>query len=46
MTQRALPTAAPATQGVDASGVHAFLDAIEADPDIEPHGLTIVRHRG
>ncbi|MFC7512301.1 serine hydrolase domain-containing protein [Streptomyces thermocarboxydus] len=44
MTQRALPTAAPATQGVDASGVHAFLDAIEADPDIEPHGLTIVRH--
>ncbi|MEU6338491.1 serine hydrolase [Streptomyces cellulosae] len=44
MTQRALPTAAPATQGVDASGVRAFLDAIEADPDIEPHGLTIVRH--
>ncbi|MFF7320550.1 serine hydrolase domain-containing protein [Streptomyces albogriseolus] len=44
MTQRALPTAAPATQGVDASGVHAFLDALEADPDIEPHGLTIVRH--
>ncbi|MFI0505196.1 serine hydrolase domain-containing protein [Streptomyces albogriseolus] len=44
MTQRALPTADPATQGVDASGVHAFLDALEADPDIEPHGLTIVRH--
>ncbi|NEC53745.1 serine hydrolase, partial [Actinospica acidiphila] len=44
MTHRALPTAAPATQGVDASGVHAFLDALEADPDIEPHGVTIVRH--
>ncbi|MDT6982279.1 serine hydrolase domain-containing protein [Streptomyces lusitanus] len=44
MTQRALPTADPAAQGVDASGVHAFLDAVEADPDIEPHGLTIVRH--
>ncbi|MEU4012863.1 serine hydrolase domain-containing protein [Streptomyces pseudogriseolus] len=44
MTQQALPTADPAAQGVDASGVHAFLDALEADPDIEPHGLTIVRH--
>ncbi|MCO4699238.1 beta-lactamase family protein [Streptomyces sp. RO-S4] len=44
MTHRALPTAAPATQGVDTSGVHAFLDAVEADPDIEPHGLMILRH--
>lgn len=44
MTARPLPTSDPAAQGVDASGVHAFLDALEADPDIEPHSLMILRH--
>ncbi|GGP62670.1 serine hydrolase domain-containing protein [Streptomyces calvus] len=44
MTVRPLPTAAPADRGVDAAGVHAFLDALEADPDIEPHSLMILRH--
>ncbi|MFI2427235.1 serine hydrolase domain-containing protein [Streptomyces sp. NPDC018955] len=44
MTAHPLPTAEPAAQGVDASGVHAFLDALEADPDIEPHSLMILRH--
>ncbi|MFJ5558626.1 serine hydrolase domain-containing protein [Streptomyces sp. NPDC093250] len=44
MTAHPLPTADPAAQGVDASGVHAFLDALEADPDIEPHSLMILRH--
>ena len=33
-----------AIEGVDARGVRAFLDAIESDPRIEPHGLIIQRH--
>ncbi|WP_282702371.1 serine hydrolase domain-containing protein [Streptomyces sp. CC219B] len=44
MTTRALPSSPPASQGVDASGVHAFLDALDADPAIEPHSLMIMRH--
>ena len=44
MTVRPLPESTPAAQGVDASGVHAFLDALEAVPDIDPHGLMILRH--
>lgn len=44
MTTHPLPASEPAAQGVDASGVHAFLDALEAAPDIEPHGLMILRH--
>ncbi|MDN0199024.1 serine hydrolase domain-containing protein [Streptomyces sp. S.PNR 29] len=44
MSVRPLPSSAPADQGVDASGVHAFLDALEAAPDIEPHSLMILRH--
>ncbi|MFF4836150.1 serine hydrolase domain-containing protein [Streptomyces sp. NPDC001315] len=39
-----LPMGTPADQGVDASGVHAFLDALEGAPDIEPHSLMIMRH--
>lgn len=31
-------------QGVDASGILAFLDELESDPNIEPHGLIIQRH--
>lgn len=44
MSVRPLPTSTPADQGVDASGVHAFLDALEGAPDIEPHSLMIMRH--
>ncbi|GAB2888002.1 hypothetical protein GCM10027074_65480 [Streptomyces deserti] len=44
MSARALPVDDPAAQGVDASGVHAFLDALEAAADIEPHSLMILRH--
>ncbi|GLW48960.1 hypothetical protein Stsp02_46210 [Streptomyces sp. NBRC 14336] len=44
MTTRALLTSTPAAQGVDSSGVHAFLDALESDPAIEPHSLMILRH--
>ncbi|MEV6944735.1 serine hydrolase domain-containing protein [Streptomyces sp. NPDC051172] len=44
MSARPLPVGSPAAQGVDAAGVHAFLDALEAAPDIEPHSLMIMRH--
>ncbi|WP_210593023.1 serine hydrolase [Streptomyces sp. GESEQ-35] len=44
MSVRPLPLSTPAAQGVDASGVHAFLDALDAAPDIEPHSLMIMRH--
>ncbi|MFF0008659.1 serine hydrolase domain-containing protein [Streptomyces tibetensis] len=44
MSASALPSSVPAAQGVDALGVHAFLDALEAAPEIEPHSLMIMRH--
>jgi CubicO group peptidase (beta-lactamase class C family) len=44
MSASALSPGSPAAQGVDASGVHAFLDALEAAPEIEPHSLMIMRH--
>jgi CubicO group peptidase (beta-lactamase class C family) len=44
MSARPLPSASPAAQGVDVTGVHAFLDALEAAPAIEPHSLVILRH--
>ncbi|HEY3507350.1 MAG TPA: serine hydrolase [Actinocatenispora sp.] len=39
-----LPTGTPAEHDIDARGVLAFLDAVEAAPRIEPHGLTVLRH--
>ncbi|WP_405876058.1 MULTISPECIES: serine hydrolase domain-containing protein [unclassified Streptomyces] len=44
MSARPLSSSTPAAQGVDAAGVHAFLDALESAPDIEPHSLMIMRH--
>ncbi|MFE6175451.1 serine hydrolase domain-containing protein [Streptomyces sp. NPDC056464] len=44
MSARPLPSSTPAAQGVDASGVLAFLDALDAAPAIEPHSLMILRH--
>ncbi|MDC0769810.1 serine hydrolase domain-containing protein [Streptomyces sp. HD] len=44
MSVRPLPSSTPAAQGVDASGVLAFLDDLETTPDIEPHSLMILRH--
>ncbi|MGC0208924.1 serine hydrolase domain-containing protein [Streptomyces levis] len=44
MSASALPSSGPAAQGVDAAGVHAFLDALEAAPEIEPHSVMIMRH--
>jgi CubicO group peptidase (beta-lactamase class C family) len=34
----------PSAQHVDARGISSFLDAIESDPRIEPHGLIVQRH--
>ncbi|MFF9283205.1 serine hydrolase domain-containing protein [Streptomyces griseosporeus] len=44
MTVRPLPESSPAAQGVDAAGVHALLDALEAAPGVAPHSLMILRH--
>ncbi|QOV33596.1 beta-lactamase family protein [Streptomyces ferrugineus] len=44
MPVRPLPSSTPAAQGVDANGVLAFLDAVDAAPAIEPHSLMILRH--
>ncbi|GAA3770226.1 hypothetical protein GCM10022403_001960 [Streptomyces coacervatus] len=44
MSARPLPAATPAAQGVDAVGVHAFLDALDTASGIEPHSLMIMRH--
>ena len=39
-----MDTSTPAAAGIHASGVADFLDALETDPRIEPHGLIIQRH--
>ncbi|MGQ7297142.1 serine hydrolase domain-containing protein [Quadrisphaera sp. KR29] len=39
-----LPAAPPSAQGVDARGVSALLDALEAHPRIDSHSLVLVRH--
>ncbi len=39
-----VPTSPPSAEGVDPAGLIAFLDAVEADPVIEPHGLVVQRH--
>ncbi|MFF3906290.1 serine hydrolase domain-containing protein [Streptomyces sp. NPDC001848] len=44
MSARPLPVSTPAEQGVDAHGIQAFVDAVEAAPEIEPHSLMILRH--
>ena len=44
MSDRPLISSAPAAEGVDASGVQAFVDGLEAAAEIEPHSLMIVRH--
>jgi CubicO group peptidase (beta-lactamase class C family) len=44
VSDSALPTSSPSAEGVDARGIAALVDALEARPDVEPHGLTIARH--
>ena len=39
-----LPRSTAEAQGVDPAGIVAFLDALEAAPDIELHSLMVVRH--
>jgi CubicO group peptidase (beta-lactamase class C family) len=38
------PTSSPSEQGVAPEAITAFLDALEADRKIEPHGLIVQRH--
>lgn len=39
-----MDASSPSAQGVDAAGISAFLDVIDSDPRIEPHGLIVQRH--
>lgn len=39
-----LPRSTPSAQGVAASGIAAFVDAIDANPAFDPHSLMLVRH--
>ena len=39
-----METSSPSAQGVDAAGIGALLDVIEAHPGIDPHGVIIQRH--
>jgi hypothetical protein len=38
------PTSSPSAQGVHPAGLGAFVDALVADPGVEPHGLIVQRH--
>jgi len=38
------PRSTPSALGIDARGVAAFLDALESTPDVEPHGIVLLRH--
>ncbi|MFH8801881.1 serine hydrolase domain-containing protein [Streptomyces sp. NPDC017936] len=44
MSDRPLPSSTPSARGVDARGVLAFLDAVDAAEHVEPHSLMILRH--
>src|SRR4030095_9724566 len=44
MSASPLPRSSPESQGVDPAGILAFLDSLEAVPDIEMHSLMIIRH--
>ena len=39
-----LPRSTPVEQGVDPAAVLEFVDAVDADPDIELHSLMVLRH--
>ena len=44
MSATDLPRSSAESQGVDPAGISAFLDTLEAAPDIEMHSLMVVRH--
>lgn len=39
-----LPRSTPMSQGVDPAAIAAFVDAVDADPTVELHGLMVLRH--
>jgi CubicO group peptidase (beta-lactamase class C family) len=43
-TDMKIPIGQPSEHGVAPEAIMAFLDALESDPKIEPHGLIIQRH--
>jgi len=44
VTIPALPRSTPSAQGIDAAGIEAFLDAVEAAAGVELHSLMVLRH--
>jgi CubicO group peptidase (beta-lactamase class C family) len=44
MAVHSLPSGTPSAEGVDARGIIAFLDAVEAAPGIDMHSLMVLRH--
>lgn len=40
----ALPVSPPSAEGVDARSVLAFLDALDASTETDPHGIVVLRH--
>jgi CubicO group peptidase (beta-lactamase class C family) len=44
MSESSLPRSTPSEQGIDASGIDAFVTATESLDGFEPHGLVILRH--
>ncbi len=44
MRPQPLPRSTPSAQGVDAAGIDAFLDAVEAADGVELHSLMLLRH--
>lgn len=44
MPYTVFPRSTPSSQGVDPVGVNAFLDAMEAHPDVELHSLMLLRN--
>lgn len=43
-TSTPFPSSTPSEQGVDPTGLLAFVEALDADPGIEPHALIVHRH--
>ncbi len=44
MATEDLPHSTPSAEGVDSSGIEAFLDAVDDAPQIELHSLVVLRH--
>ena len=44
MAYTVFPRSTPSSQGVDAAGVEAFLDAMEIHPEVELHSLMLLRN--